>query len=573
MDPSEFIAKWQRVELKERSAAQQHFLDLCELVGHRKPAAVDHLGDSFTFERGAAKLGGGEGWADVWKKGFFGWEYKGRDKDLDAAYTQLKLYAEALENPPLLVVSDLQRIIIRTNFTNTPTETHEISLDQIGEPRSLEILRALFLAPDKLKPGTTSQVVTEKAARQIAQVAERLRGRGALAEDVAVFLDRIVFCLFAEDVGLLPNQLFRRVVESARDDPPRLKRKLEELFSVMAEGGDYGADSILHFNGSLFTDRNALLLRIDEVEALFQATKLDWSAVDASIFGTLFERGLDPDKRSQLGAHYTSRADIETLIEPVVMAPLRRDWEETQQVVDLLLTTGRKQRTDDEVKAPTGGQLTKARSECQILPDSQVIVFSFESLWQLGLLHSRPHEVWARQLGTQLRERESGFRYTPRSCFETFPFPRLDDTQREVISAITDDLDRLRTRWLNPPEWISEDLLEFPASIDGPWATVVQNPGADGIGTARYIRLLPRDEDSEQQLKKRTLTNLYNERPAWLDQAHVRLNEAVFAAYGWSPDLSDDEVISKLLEMNLDSAGEGVAIPDPSQAAGDLEED
>ena len=150
MNPSEFIAKWKQVELKERSAAQQHFLDLCDLLGHPKPAAVDHIGDSFTFERGASKLGGGDGWADVWKKGFFGWEYKGKDKDLDTAYAQLKLYAEALENPPLLVVSDLNRIIIKTNFTNTPTETHEISIDQLGEPRSLEILRALFYSPEKL---------------------------------------------------------------------------------------------------------------------------------------------------------------------------------------------------------------------------------------------------------------------------------------------------------------------------------------------------------------------------------------------------------------------------------------
>ena len=223
MNPSEFIAKWKQVELKERSAAQQHFLDLCDLLGHPKPAAVDHIGDSFTFERGASKLGGGDGWADVWKKGFFGWEYKGKDKDLDTAYAQLKLYAEALENPPLLVVSDLNRIIIKTNFTNTPTETHEISIDQLGEPRSLEILRALFYSPEKLKPGTTSQVVTERAARQIAEIAERLREQGAPPDDVAVFLDRVVFCLFAEDVGLLPNQLFRRVVEGARGEPERLK--------------------------------------------------------------------------------------------------------------------------------------------------------------------------------------------------------------------------------------------------------------------------------------------------------------------------------------------------------------
>ena len=103
----EFIAKWSKVELTERSAAQAHFLDLCELVGHPKPQEADPKGEWFTFERGASKQSGGDGWADVWKKDFFGWEYKGRHKDLDAAYDQLLEYRADLNNPPLLVVCDM----------------------------------------------------------------------------------------------------------------------------------------------------------------------------------------------------------------------------------------------------------------------------------------------------------------------------------------------------------------------------------------------------------------------------------------------------------------------------------
>ena len=99
-----FIAKWSQVDLTERSAAQAHFLDLCELVGHPKPQEADPKGEWFTFEKGASKQGGGDGWADVWKKDFFGWEYKGRHKDLDAAYDQLLEYRADLDNPPLLVV-------------------------------------------------------------------------------------------------------------------------------------------------------------------------------------------------------------------------------------------------------------------------------------------------------------------------------------------------------------------------------------------------------------------------------------------------------------------------------------
>src|SRR4051812_43682020 len=103
MIPAEFIAKWRHVALTERSSAQTHFIDLCSLVGHPDPVAADPQGSWFTFERGATKATGGEGWADVWKKGFFGWEYKGKRRNLDDAYLQLLKYQGALENPPLQV--------------------------------------------------------------------------------------------------------------------------------------------------------------------------------------------------------------------------------------------------------------------------------------------------------------------------------------------------------------------------------------------------------------------------------------------------------------------------------------
>ncbi len=119
MTPQDFIAKWQDSELSERSACQQHFLDLCDLLHQAKPAEVDKVGSYYTFERGVSKTDGGQGWADVWLKGKFGWEYKGKHKDLVAAYKQLLQYREALENPPLLVVCDLDRFEIHTNFTGS----------------------------------------------------------------------------------------------------------------------------------------------------------------------------------------------------------------------------------------------------------------------------------------------------------------------------------------------------------------------------------------------------------------------------------------------------------------------
>lgn len=342
MNAAEFVAKWRKVELKERSAAQEHFLDLCRMLGHPTPAEADPTGESFCFEKGAEKHGGGDGFADVWKKNFFGWEYKGKHKDLDNAYNQLLLYRDALASPPLLVVCDLDRIVVHTNFTKTVSAAHEIPLEKLGEPRSLEILRAVFFDPEKLRPGKTSVAITQEAAEQFAAMAEAMRKRGLDSAEVAHFLDRVVFCLFAEDIGLLPNQIFTRITEKAGGDPAKFARFLAQLFAAMATGGEFGLETILHFNGNLFDGATVPELTADEAARIAASARLDWSAVEPSIFGTLFERGLDPAKRSQLGAHFTGKEDIDVLVEAVVMQPLRREWDETRQIVEALLTTGKK---------------------------------------------------------------------------------------------------------------------------------------------------------------------------------------------------------------------------------------
>ena len=131
-------------------------------------------------------------------------------------------------------------------------------------------------------------------------------------------------------------------------------------------------------------------------------------------------------------------------------------------------------------------------------PISALVAFARDDDYTFGVLHSRVHELWARATGTQLREVESGFRYTPTTCFETFPFPRPTDEQREAIAAAARELVRLRDGWLNPP----------------------------GLDPA--------------ELAVRTLTNLYNERPTWLANAHADLDRAVLAAYGWPADLADE---------------------------------
>ena len=124
--------------------------------------------------------------------------------------------------------------------------------------------------------------------------------------------------------------------------------------------------------------------------------------------------------------------------------------------------------------------------------------------------------------------------------------------QEKVIAQAAKELDELRNNWLNPPEWTREEILEFPGSAGGPWAQYLTNPNAKGIGTVRYPRLAAKDGDCAQKLQKRTLTNLYNQRPAWLDLAHKKLDEAVFTAYGWTPDIGDEEILKRLLALNLE---------------------
>ena len=1004
MNVTTFMTKWRLADLTERSGAHQHFCDLCELVDHPKPATADPKGEWFAFEKGATKPDGSDGWADVWKKDYFAWEYKKKHKDLDRAYKQLLQYREALDRPPLLVVCDMDRIVVHTDFTRMPTKIYELTLLGLEKPENLEIIKAVFHHPETLKPGVSREAITQQAAARLAEAAQRLRDRGFAPHKVARFLDRIVFCLFAEDIGLLPKGVFAAILKEYLHEPEAFAEAVGDLFAQMAGGGRFGHQRIRHFDGNLFEDVEVLPLEYPEIDSIRLAAALDWDAVDASIFGTLFERGMDPSKRAQLGAHYTSRDDIDTLVEPVVMAPLRREWDQLRTTIETRIAKatpppkGKKGKKKASGEMPLfKGALEKAQHEGEVLvnrflqrlsrvtvldpacgsgnflyvtlqklkdlekevmiyagnhglgthteavgpwqlhgielspyafelaqltvwigylqwlihngfdirgepilrpmdtfeckdaildlsdpdhprepawpkvdfivgnppflgaskkrqelghecvealfaiygdrvppsadlccywfekarqhladgnchrvgllatqgirgganrvvlervkgsgdiffaesdrpwildgasvhvsmvgfdagqqrdrmldghrvdkinpnltsatdvtkavrlppnqalcfmgpspkarfdipeelalqmvrdsgnptaaPNSDVIRpvasavdlakrdrhvwtidFGFMELeraalyerpfeyvkenvyptrannpsqtnpcwWQyerprvdmrqaleglarfistpglskhrifvwrgmevlcnqgtlvfpraddylLGLLHSRPHETWARSQATQLRERQSGLRYTPTTCFETFPFPEPTEEQAAAIAEAARELNELRERWLNPPEWVREEVLEFPGTVGGPWTRYIveegsglQVPGSRNgedsatsgrnpepgtrnpepetrnrlrIGTVRYPRLVPRDAACAKELKKRTLTNLYNQRPTWLDLAHRALDAAVFAAYGWPTDLDDEAILEKLLALNLE---------------------
>lgn len=1003
MTAAEFKKKWARYQGKETSAYQGHFDDLCRLLGQQTPAEADPTGsDFFCYQKRVVKDAelfdleqpdssdlAERGFADVWRKGCFGWEYKGKKKNLDEAYKQLLRYREALLNPPLLVVCDFDRYIVRTNFNGTVQETHEFTNDQIDRPENWRILRALFENPDFLKPQRTTAQVTKALAEEFAKVARSLQKRESaeLADAktraevnvaqrknlrIARFLNRLIFCFFAEDTGLLPKNLFSDLAKTALNDSHQFSEALESLFRTMSKGGLFGLHKIRHFNGHLFEDSTVFELNDEERRILAEASEADWQFVEPSIMGTLFARGLDPDQLAALGAQYTDRSDIVTLVEPVLMAPLRREWAalkasllsafkrgkgtpgdrarieaflkklrklvvmdpacgsgnflyvSLQMLLDLekevitfasmlgfqftpevgvhqlraieinpyayelaqvtvqigylqwrrdngfdndrspvlqvldgfmnedallvphyhskaktlkeaqagehtedhslkfyterqwpecdvlvgnppflgdklmrgelgdtyveelrktygnripgqsdlccywfekardlieqgkckragLLATqnirggasrvvmqriklsgdiffgvsdrdwvldgamvhismvgfdegSEKERWLDGRREPVihanlsaglditqairlshnssvgflgsckggsfdieedeaiflllaGGNphglpnsdvvrpvvnsddLTKSRNSRWIidtanlaletaaqyeaphglvvervkpgrdanrdkwlrmnwwrpqrmrpemrravapldrfvvtpttskhrvfawlrfptLPDHKLIVFARQDDYFFAVLHSKAHELWCKEIGTQLRIRENGLNYNVESSFETFPFPRPSPAQEAVIAAAAKELNELRERWLNPPEWTVGKSLEFPGTKGGAWDRYVDLATVDpktGIGTVRYPRLEPKDAECASKLKKRTLTNLYNERPAWLALAHKKLDAAVAEGYGWPDNLTDEQVLERLLALNLERAEE-----------------
>ncbi len=345
----DFVRKWNASLLNERQGAQLHFHDLCEALGVAHPTEEDGIGAAYIYEKRVTKAGTNEpGYADVWKRGFFAWEYKSKGSDLGKALKQLNEYHAALDNPPLLVVCDFERFEVHTRFENQPSRVFAFTLNDLLKPTDtatcalppLEVLRALFGDYHQLRPGITAVRVTEAAAADLLQLAERLELEKPNAterpskQDVAHFMMRIVFCLFADSVGILPNSAFRRLVSNDRFSPMGFNRKLPSLFAAMSERqGFFGPDTIPFFNGGLFKDNRIIQLDLADLGTLHNAAQHDWSHIEPAIFGTLFERSLDINKRSMIGAHYTSPEDILLLVDPVIMAPLIRRWHAVRQSV------------------------------------------------------------------------------------------------------------------------------------------------------------------------------------------------------------------------------------------------
>ncbi|MXY46546.1 MAG: class I SAM-dependent DNA methyltransferase, partial [Chloroflexi bacterium] len=351
MTPLEFYAKWRRSRGQEAAGAQEWFIDLCRVVGHGTPNELDPMQSWFTFERSLREASGRLGRADVYKQGYFAWEFKGLHRDLNEAYSQLQRYREALNNPPILAVSDFQTIEIHTNFTNKVSEVHTIPISELDEPENIDLLRNVFNEPFKLEPQTTPDEVTRNTADIFAQIAISMRERGIDSLEVARFLNRLVFCFFAQDVRLLPDRVLSDLCENYNSNPAEFDDALLELFHSMNEGKRFGFTPIPHFNGDLFKNPSTICMTGGELETLVEATQPNWAHIDPSIFGTLFERVIDPEKQGLIGAEYTTEDDILAVINPVIMNPLRVEWSHLQTQVGalLLFENGRDEKQANEL--------------------------------------------------------------------------------------------------------------------------------------------------------------------------------------------------------------------------------
>ncbi|MBJ9654713.1 class I SAM-dependent DNA methyltransferase [Burkholderia multivorans] len=361
-----FIERWQGVTASELATAQSFVMELCELLGVPKPHPTP--AQDYMFERPVTFMHGdgssSSGRIDCYRRGHFvleakklkaGTHTKGFDDGLLRARSQGEAYARALPvadgRPPFVLVVDVGTVIevyaefSRTGGTYIPfpdPRSHRIALTDLTDPAKRERLRLIWTNPDALDPARISAKVTREVSERLAELARSLEQAGHASHDVAAYLSRCLFSMFAEDVGLLPEGSFLGLLKQHRDDPATLQQMLRILWADMDKGGFSAAlvKQVLRFNGKLFkgasTDAYSLPLTSEHIDLLILAARANWREVEPAIFGTLLERALDPTERHALGAHYTPRAYVERLVVPTVIGPLRAEWADAQAAALLL---------------------------------------------------------------------------------------------------------------------------------------------------------------------------------------------------------------------------------------------
>ncbi|WP_462322241.1 type IIL restriction-modification enzyme MmeI, partial [Halochromatium sp.] len=386
-----FLTRWQQAGGTELANYQLFLGELIALLNlpPPDPAGADHSQNAYCFERHVnfyhADGTTSSGRIDLYRRGAFVLEAKQSGLNLQStawdaamlkAHAQASNYARALPadegRPPFVLVTDVGRHIgVYADFTRSGANyipypdalSHRIQLADLRQPEVRERLRAIWLDPLSLDPARRSARVTRAISAKLATLAKSLeQGEGEAPshppEQVAGFLMRCLFTMFAEDVGLLPPDTesgsFSQLLEDMREDPAHLPHLLSQLWADMNNGSAFSPvlrAPIPHFNGGLFADPSALPLTRVQIELLIDAARADWREVEPAIFGTLLERALDPIERHKLGAHYTPRAYVERLVLPTVIEPLRADWANVQASAFRLDQDGKRDQAIEMVRA------------------------------------------------------------------------------------------------------------------------------------------------------------------------------------------------------------------------------
>lgn len=379
MNATEFITRWNKNGGSERANYQIFINDLCDVLGMDKPepSSADSRDNAYVFERRVIKSDSdgsqNNGFIDCYKRGYFILEAKAsrnptakkQERTMEAARAQADAYARALDGnaegrPVFLVIVDVGNVIeLFADFTQSggtyiayPDATNRyIRMQDLADQAIQARLKAVWTDPLSLDPARISAKVTRDVANVLATIAKRLEQKYT-PEEVAGFLTRCLFTFFAEDAGLLPKRSFTELLQTLEkdNDPEMFVAMVGDLWRAMDKGGISSAlhKKVLHFNGKLFKQPDVLPLERDDIAALIEASRADWTQVEPAIFGTLLERALDPAERHSLGAHYTPRSYVERLVTPTLIEPLRYDWNNLKLAALILHQEG---NTKDAVRS------------------------------------------------------------------------------------------------------------------------------------------------------------------------------------------------------------------------------
>lgn len=390
MDVEAFIARWSGREGGQERANYSLFLsELCDILGvaRPEPANASTETNDYVFER-AVKEPGRDGAAssrriDLYKRNSFVLEAKqsrqekggpkeigqlempvgpvehrgrrGAARSWDVLMMNARVQAENYVRllpaehapPPFVIVCDVGHCLeVYANFRRDgkafdqfpDRQGFRVYLEDLRKPDIRDRLKAIWSAPETLDPARNSARVTRAIAERLAKVSQSLERKKHSADEVAMFLMRCLFTMFAEDVGLLPHKAFENTLKACEADPATFQHDVGQLWQAM-DKGDYAhaiRKKVKRFNGEFFKNPTAIALDSSEIFELRNAASHDWREVEPAIFGSLLEQALDKDERKKLGAHYTPRAYVERLVLATVVDPLRKDWESVLGTVERL---------------------------------------------------------------------------------------------------------------------------------------------------------------------------------------------------------------------------------------------